>query len=250
MNLKPFHNTWRAMKYTYKGKKVGCEWVYFADFYNDMFPTYADGLKICRIDKNKPFSKENCKWAASKDLSKHRLTKLEYNNQIKTIREWCDEYNLNAAAVMQRRFKGKNYTSEEILFGKIKRPRRELLNEKELSYQKQRDNASKKIAQYKCRDRKRGLPDYILTIEWFINNILLKNCTYCGKESNIGADRIDNNKGHEVDNIVPCCYRCNAVRQNFFTFDEMKKIGAFIRENIDKKDGKLKDFFLNVVTIT
>lgn len=46
---------------------------------------------------------------------------------------------------------------------------------------------------------------------------------------------LNNNKGHLKNNIVPCCYKCNTIKNNFFTFEEMKKIGKFLNEEIYKK---------------
>ena len=37
-----------------------------------------------------------------------------------------------------------------------------------------------------------------------------KPCEYCNSHiETIGLDRIDNNKGYSIDNIVSCCYTCN-----------------------------------------
>ena len=29
-----------------------------------------------------------------------------------------------------------------------------------------------------------------------------------------GLDRVDNNKGYTIDNVVPCCKRCNYAKNN------------------------------------
>ena len=55
-------------------------------------------------------------------------------------------------------------------------------------------------------------------------------CYYCGLVKVTGVDRIDNYKGHEVDNILPCCEYCNVARSNHFTVEEtLKHIGPAIR---------------------
>jgi hypothetical protein len=60
----------------------------------------------------------------------------------------------------------------------------------------------------------------------FTLNIMKSNCYYCGIEpSNIykksyynvkynGIDRVDNSKGYNLDNIVPCCKMCNVAKNN------------------------------------
>lgn len=231
---KPFYNSWRAIRFTEKGKRIGCEekWEDFLGFKTDMFPTYKAGLRMCRYDKRLPFSKENCFWAKPEELSANRLKKLEYNGEVKTIREWCLQYNLNTAGVMQRS-NAKNYTPHEILFGILKKPKRELLNAEALDYQFLRNKASKMMAQYRCYDKKKGFELTRFSIEWFIENILRMSCVYCGISKNVGADRVDNFIGHTKENIVPACYRCNTTRGNQFSYEEMRKLGKFIKENID-----------------
>lgn len=86
------------------------------------------------------------------------------------------------------------------------------------------------IRAYKKLDKKRGFT-CDLTEDWFANNITAQPCTYCGTtERPIGADRIDNDKGHTQDNCIPCCKICNKVRNNIFTVEEMKKLGKVISE--------------------
>jgi len=73
-----------------------------------------------------------------------------------------------------------------------------------------------------------------LTYDWFYENIHTQPCVYCGEENNNGADRIDNNKGHTKDNIVPACALCNITRANRFSHEEMLLLGntiALIKKN-------------------
>lgn len=40
-------------------------------------------------------------------------------------------------------------------------------------------------------------------------------CHWCGEASKaIGLDRIDNSRGHDETNVVPCCARCNHIRSD------------------------------------
>ena len=57
----------------------------------------------------------------------------------------------------------------------------------------------------------------------------LNECVYCGGTENLGLDRIDNNKGHTKENVLPCCRPCNTMRGDNFTVVEMKKIGKVIK---------------------
>jgi len=39
------------------------------------------------------------------------------------------------------------------------------------------------------------------------------NCYYCGEKINgLGIDRVDNKKGYVINNIVPCCSKCNFMK--------------------------------------
>lgn len=85
------------------------------------------------------------------------------------------------------------------------------------------------LRNYKITDKNRNLV-CDLTTEWIKENITNKSCIYCGDTEFIGCDRIDNNKGHTKDNVVPCCKLCNQTRNNDFSVEEMHKIGLVIRK--------------------
>lgn len=68
-------------------------------------------------------------------------------------------------------------------------------------------------------------------IAWFESQRL--NCFYCGRllsrnggysNDNITIDRRDNSIGYQIDNIVMSCRRCNTIKGNTFTADEMREI--------------------------
>lgn len=75
-------------------------------------------------------------------------------------------------------------------------------------------------------------------LEWYAKQ--LKNCVYCGisqedaplmrKHYNAHATRLsidckDNDKGYVLENMVLSCGRCNFIKGNMFTYDEMREIG-------------------------
>lgn len=91
-----------------------------------------------------------------------------------------------------------------------------------------RNKASKMVSAYRIKDKKKGL-ECDLTIEDMLD-IMNHPCVYCGDTKRIGCDRIDNSKGHTKDNVVPCCVECNKARSDYFSFEEMKKLGGTIRE--------------------
>lgn len=77
-------------------------------------------------------------------------------------------------------------------------------------------------------------------ISWY--NFQEQECHYCkrtikdtNKDSNkkynrLSIDRIDNNKGYILNNIVLSCTRCNLIKSNIFTYNQMFKIIEILKE--------------------
>jgi len=76
-------------------------------------------------------------------------------------------------------------------------------------------------------------------VKWY--NSQEKICFYCKrtfaetqtdilnrKVHRLTIDRVDNNRGYENGNLALACLRCNAIKNNYFTKDEMLKIGEII----------------------
>lgn len=68
---------------------------------------------------------------------------------------------------------------------------------------------------------------------FFFNNTK-KECHYCKIPENfklhyrfkiLQIDRKDNLKGYELENIVFACYRCNTIKSEFLSYNEMLEIG-------------------------
>ena len=66
---------------------------------------------------------------------------------------------------------------------------------------------------YKANAKKRNLV-FELTLTDF-ETMWQTPCSYCGDDiETIGIDRIDSSKGYEKDNIIPCCGRCNEMKNS------------------------------------
>lgn len=100
------------------------------------------------------------------------------------------------------------------------------------------------IYRYNNLDKNRFNKQGDLDVDWIIANIFNKKCIYCGetKWEKLGCDRIDNDLHHTKDNCVCSCRRCNMLRGNLFTVEEMKKIGKVIRKiEVKRKKDKKKE---------
>ena len=78
-------------------------------------------------------------------------------------------------------------------------------------YQREKFSNKYRFIRYKASAKQRGFDFNINKEECFklFNGI----CYYCGdKDSRIGIDRIDSDKGYITGNIVPCCKRCNIMK--------------------------------------
>jgi hypothetical protein len=117
----------------------------------------------------------------------------------------------------------------------------------------------KKTLRYKFHNLRRSAKtrkiNFALTFQQFekVHNPKNKVCVYCGISENelknnlvhqtpikvkrLTTDRKDNSKGYIFGNIVLACMRCNEIKNDIFTFKEMKEIGKTLR----KKRMRLSD---------
>jgi len=88
------------------------------------------------------------------------------------------------------------------------------------------------IGKYKAyRDgaKKRNM-EFNLTLEEFSSYWQL-DCNYCGSSiATIGLDRIDSSIGYNINNIVPCCSRCNEMKMDSSTEAWMDKMFTILKK--------------------
>jgi hypothetical protein len=94
---------------------------------------------------------------------------------------------------------------------------------------------SKKFERYRKKD---GGIDF--TRQEFYDLIQNSSCYYCGSDEThtLGLDRIDNDKGHNKDNVVIACELCNTTKGHRFTVEQMKQLGKLI-ETFDMKGWRM-----------
>lgn len=125
------HKIWDGIKYrcnnqnatgykNYGGRGIGVchEWESsFESFYKwAMSNGYNDDLSIERIDYNKGYCPENCKWIPLGEQPRNRRNTrtLTYNGITKTFQEWADDIGIKYATLYSRYRKG--WSVEQVLF--------------------------------------------------------------------------------------------------------------------------------------
>ncbi len=87
-----------------RGIKVCERWNQYANFVEDMLPTWEKGLSIERIDNNGNYYPENCRWATKTEQANNRRnsTEINYGGETKTLAQWIAELGLKSSTVRQR----------------------------------------------------------------------------------------------------------------------------------------------------
>ena len=96
--------------YGSKGIKVCEEWSKFEPFRDwAMSNGYRDDLTIDRVDFNKDYCPENCRWITLKEQAnnKSNVVRIEINGETHTISEWAEITGLPRSTVHMRYHSGK-----------------------------------------------------------------------------------------------------------------------------------------------
>lgn len=100
----------------YGGRGISfCErWKVYANFLADMGEA-PDKMTLERIDSNKDYGPENCRWATMKEQANNKSNNVfvTYNGETKTIAQWSDITGIKQATIAARVRSGS--TVEEIL---------------------------------------------------------------------------------------------------------------------------------------
>lgn len=79
-------------------------WEKFENFWYDMGETYKNNLTLERIDNDKGYYKDNCKWACRKEQGRNRRTSvmITYKDATKCLSDWARFYNINRGTLYSR----------------------------------------------------------------------------------------------------------------------------------------------------
>jgi hypothetical protein len=101
----------------YGGRGISAcdKWLTFEGFWDDMGPTYQEGLTIERIDVNGNYEPDNCRWATKQEQAENKRNNvyITYNNQTKTVAQWARDLNVKATTIYQRIQSG--WSNEKLL---------------------------------------------------------------------------------------------------------------------------------------
>lgn len=115
--VSPEYSTWAAMKtrclnpntncwerYGGRGITLDERWMSFENFLEDMGPKPSQKHSIDRIDNNKGYNKENCRWVTDEiqRMNKRNSVLLEYNGEKKGMHEWARELGINKGTIKSR----------------------------------------------------------------------------------------------------------------------------------------------------
>ncbi len=91
--------------YGARGISVCGEWLSFQAFMEwSLKNGYTDLMSIDRIDVNRDYSPENCRWVTMKQQQNNRRDnlKITFQSETHTLKEWCDLLHLNYKSTWYR----------------------------------------------------------------------------------------------------------------------------------------------------
>lgn len=174
-----------------------------------------DAIRIYGEDKWKSWQKKNyehyLKWKEKnpEKVSEHN----KHNNKNEFIeKHGQDAYDEKLKKVREKRSVNKDEINKRNREKRKENPEKYYMPYSRLS---KKGRAVQLINRYKKYDRDNGYETNITTDQ--LVKLWDDGCCYCGETDwhKLGADRIDNNKGHTIDNVVCACKKCNIERRNF-----------------------------------
>lgn len=115
------HNPNNPSYHRYGGRGITMcdEWIKsFMSFYNWCIENgWQPGLEIDRKENDLGYSPDNCRFVTDKvnANNRHNTTLLFFNDQTKSINDWCDELGLSQVAIKSRYHRGAYDSIEDLL---------------------------------------------------------------------------------------------------------------------------------------
>ena len=219
-----------------------------------------EGFKRCsKCGRFLPFADFNkCSSASDglqnycKDCQKEMYAEYRVKNKVKI--EAYRQANKEAIADYQAQYRQENKEAIADYQAQYRQAHKEEKKASNAEYCDPQKNpmgwARIKVGMYRQMDRQRGFNDKeTITAEWFLDNIAYKPCAHCGVQGigKVGCNRLDNTKGHTIDNVESCCLKCNVregvrdqIRRGIHVSCKHKKqsFSDFVNEHLKEKSKK------------
>jgi len=103
-------------RYGARGISYTPDWETFQRFWADMSDGYADDLTLDRIDNNKPYTKDNCRWVtpAQQNRNSRSAVMIAYNGERLCLTDWAQKLNIPRKRLYYLRYK-KGLTGPNLL---------------------------------------------------------------------------------------------------------------------------------------
>lgn len=114
------YRTWACMKgratdpnhqladvYYNRGIGISEDWMSFENFYADM-GEIPEGMTIERIDNDKGYCKENCRWATPKEQNRNKRDTIfiTFKDETLSLPDWADRINIKTESLYSRYRRG------------------------------------------------------------------------------------------------------------------------------------------------
>lgn len=99
-----------------KGVNVCQDWLDYINFQKWAYQNgYEEGLTIDRIDSDKDYCPENCRWATRKEQSNHLSSCVffKFNNELLNITQFCEKYYVTPSTFYK--YARKNITVDNLM---------------------------------------------------------------------------------------------------------------------------------------
>src|SRR3990167_3150098 len=114
---KKLNSKWKSMKqrcsnpnevsykyYGARGIKVCDCWMDFSNFFEDMAPSYKEGLTLERINNNGNYELSNCRWATEIEQKNNRSDNrwIAFEGVTDTLTNWAKFIEVNKTTLLMR----------------------------------------------------------------------------------------------------------------------------------------------------